>query len=89
MSPPDKPQKKPHHIVSDYGRISPDDVLTLLRERDRLAAADTRDAAARHLGDPPPGRSAWAEKQRQQKVADVRKDMIAHLRHLRHRDDQS
>jgi hypothetical protein len=44
--------------------FSPDDVLRKLMERDRLAAADTRTEAERHLGDPPPGRSALAQRTR-------------------------
>jgi hypothetical protein len=34
--------------------VSPDDVLKLIQERDRLAAADTRTEAEKWLGDPPP-----------------------------------
>jgi hypothetical protein len=44
--------------------VSPDDVLKLIQERDRLAAADTRTEAQRWLGDPPPGRSALAQRPR-------------------------
>jgi hypothetical protein len=43
-------------------RASPDDVLYRIQERDRLAAADTRTEAERWLGDPPPGRSALAQR---------------------------
>jgi hypothetical protein len=42
--------------------VSPDDVRILIIERDRLAAADTRSAAERWLGDPAPGRSALAQR---------------------------
>jgi hypothetical protein len=44
--------------------VSPDDVQVLIIERDRLAAADTRTEAERWLGDPPPGRSALAQRLR-------------------------
>jgi hypothetical protein len=44
--------------------VSPDDVQVLIIERDRLAAADTRTEAERWLGDPPPGRSALAQRDR-------------------------
>jgi hypothetical protein len=39
-------------------------VRSLEIERDRLAAADNRTAAERWLGDPPPGRSALAQRMR-------------------------
>jgi hypothetical protein len=42
--------------------ISPDDLLSQVRERDRLAAADTRIEAQKWLGDPPPHRSALAQR---------------------------
>jgi hypothetical protein len=41
-------------------RVSPDDAKML--ERDRLAATDTRTEAQRWLGDPPPWRSALAQR---------------------------
>jgi hypothetical protein len=44
--------------------VSPDDVRTLLTERDRQAALDTRTLAERWLGDPPPNRSALAQRTR-------------------------
>jgi hypothetical protein len=44
--------------------VSPDDVLKLIQERDRLAAADTRTEAEKWLGDPPPSRSALAQRNR-------------------------
>ena len=44
--------------------VSPDDVQALVIERDRLAALDDRTAAQRWLGDPPPGRSALAQRNR-------------------------
>ena len=42
--------------------ISPDDVVTRLRERDARLAADVRTEAERWLGDPPPERSALAQR---------------------------
>jgi hypothetical protein len=44
--------------------VSPDDVLKLIQERDQLAAADTRTDAEKWLGDPPPSRSALAQRDR-------------------------
>jgi hypothetical protein len=44
--------------------VSADDVRILIIERDRLAASDTRTAAERWLGDPPPHRSALAQRNR-------------------------
>jgi hypothetical protein len=44
--------------------ISPDDVLKLIQERDQGIASDTRTAAERWLGDPPPHRSALAQRDR-------------------------
>jgi hypothetical protein len=38
------------------------DVLKLIQERDRCIASDTRTAADRWLGDPPPHRSALAQR---------------------------
>jgi hypothetical protein len=49
----------PRHKVQN---VSPDDVRSLEIERDRLAALDNRTAAERWLGDPPPDRSALAQK---------------------------
>jgi hypothetical protein len=46
--------------------VSPDDVKSRMQERDRLAATDTRTEAQRWwLGDPPPHRSALAQRNRQ------------------------
>jgi hypothetical protein len=42
--------------------LSPHDIQLRMIERDRLAAADTRTEAERWLGDPPPGRSALAQR---------------------------
>jgi hypothetical protein len=53
---------KPTFLKVDERHISPDDVQVLLIERDRLAAADTRTDAERYLGDPPPHRSALAQR---------------------------
>jgi len=44
--------------------VSPDDVLKLIQERDEGIASDTRTAAERWLGDPPPSRSALAQRDR-------------------------
>jgi len=44
--------------------VSPDDVLKLIQERDQGIASDTRTAAERWLGDPPPSRSALAQRDR-------------------------
>jgi len=62
MSLPGMRQRPTFHIVSDYKRISPDDVKFKMMERDRLAALDDRDATARWLGDPPPHQSALARR---------------------------
>jgi hypothetical protein len=51
----------PKHKVQ---HVSPDDVRSLEIERDRLAAMDTRTEAQRWLGDPPPERSALAQRRR-------------------------
>jgi hypothetical protein len=51
----------PRHKVQN---VSPDDVRTLEIERDRLAALDNRTEAERWLGDPPPHRSALAQRAR-------------------------
>jgi hypothetical protein len=61
MSPRGTNQKIATHKVEPR-RVSPDDVKFLLTQRDRLAAADTRTEAQRWLGDPPPGRSALAQR---------------------------
>jgi len=45
-------------------RVSPDDVRWLEMERDRQAAMDTRTPCERLFGDPPPGRSALAQRDR-------------------------
>jgi hypothetical protein len=49
----------PRHKVQN---VSPDDVLKLIQARDQSIAADTRTAAERWLGDPPPHRSALAQR---------------------------
>jgi hypothetical protein len=62
MSLPGKRQRPTFHIVSDYKRISPDDALRLIQDREARERADTRTEAQRWLGDPPPGRSALAQR---------------------------
>jgi hypothetical protein len=44
--------------------VSPDDVQFLLNQRDAMAERDTRTAAQIWLGDPPPHRSALAQRTR-------------------------
>jgi hypothetical protein len=54
-------------IIASSGfneRISPDDILARLMDKDQREAADNRTAAERWLGDPPPGRSALAQRMR-------------------------
>jgi hypothetical protein len=62
FSRPCRPQKQNVHRVSDYQRVSPDDVLHLIQDRDARERADTRTDAQRWLGDPPPDRSALAQR---------------------------
>jgi len=50
--------------IQPRGAVSPDDIRRRLMERDRQEAADTRTAAQRWLGDPPPDRSALAQRRR-------------------------
>jgi hypothetical protein len=66
MSPRGFKQKPTLHIAGTPGRkpVSPDDVLHLLKERDQQAALDTRSACERLFGDPPPHRSALAQRDR-------------------------
>jgi|SoiMethySBSTD1v2_1073268.scaffolds.fasta_scaffold09658_13 hypothetical protein len=45
-------------------RVSPDDIMSRLIERDAREQADSRSMAARWLGDPPPERSALAQRDR-------------------------
>jgi hypothetical protein len=54
-------QHKTHEVLNPRN-VSPDDIKAKLLLRDQLAAQDTRDAAARWLGDPPPHRSALAQR---------------------------
>jgi hypothetical protein len=61
MSPRGSRQKQTIFKVGPV-RISPDDVKFKMLERDRLAALDDRDEAARWLGDPPKHRSALAQR---------------------------
>jgi hypothetical protein len=48
--------------IQPRGAVSPDDIRHRLMERDRQEAADTRTAAQRWLGDPPPHQSALARR---------------------------
>jgi hypothetical protein len=52
----------PRHKVQHA--VSPDDVRFLLNERDAMAERDTRTPAQVWLGDPPPSRSALAQRTR-------------------------
>ena len=45
-------------------RVSPDDIMSRLVERDAREQADSRSVAERWLGDPPPERSALAQQDR-------------------------
>jgi hypothetical protein len=60
MSPRGHHQKETLHKVERP--VSPDDVRVLIIERDPLAAMDTRTEAEKWLGDPPPNRSALAQR---------------------------
>jgi hypothetical protein len=62
MSPRGTQQKQTLTKIAPRGNASPDDVLSRIQERDRLAAADTRTEAEKWLGDPPPHRSALAQR---------------------------
>jgi hypothetical protein len=53
-----------YKIMSRPLSVSPDDIRTKLRLRDQLRAMDTRTDAQRWLGDPPPHRSALAQRDR-------------------------
>jgi hypothetical protein len=48
-------------------RVSFDDVVHRLIDRDAREQTDTRTAVQRWLGDPPPGRSALAQRDRRKK----------------------
>jgi ferric-dicitrate binding protein FerR (iron transport regulator) len=67
-------------MTRDKKRISPDDVRWLELARDERAAKDTRSEAQRWLGDPPPNRSALAQRLRQSEVARASAELIGHLR---------
>jgi hypothetical protein len=56
-------QQKIHEVLNPRN-VSPDDFKARLLLRDQQQAMDTRDAAARWLGDPPPHRSALAQRNR-------------------------
>jgi hypothetical protein len=51
-----------YKVIGKIRNISPDDIKARLLLRDQQQAMDTRDAAARWLGDPPPHRSALAQR---------------------------
>jgi hypothetical protein len=54
MSPRGTQQRPTLTKIAPRGNVSPDDVLSRIQERDRLAATDTRTEAERWLGDPRP-----------------------------------
>ena len=56
-------QQKIHEVLNPR-KVSPDDIKARLLLRDQLAAQDTRTEAQRWLGDPPPYRSALAQRNR-------------------------
>jgi hypothetical protein len=62
MSPRGTKQKQSFTKVAPS--VSPDDVSKLIQERDQGIASDTRTAAERWLGDPPPHGSALAQRDR-------------------------
>jgi hypothetical protein len=62
MGKPGQRQRPSLHRVGFNERISPDDILARLMDKDQREAADNRTAAERWLGDPPPHRSALAQK---------------------------
>jgi hypothetical protein len=62
MSKPGQRQRTTFTKIEARAPISPDDLKFKMLERDRLAAADTRTDEQRWLGDPPPHRSALAQK---------------------------
>jgi hypothetical protein len=61
MSPRGSRQKQTLHKVEPR-RVSPDDVKFRMMEVERQKALDTRTEAERWLGDPPPERSALAQR---------------------------
>jgi hypothetical protein len=62
MSPRGSKQRETVHRVEMPRAISPDDLLARLNEVSARNAADTRTEAQRWLGDPPPHRSALAQR---------------------------
>jgi hypothetical protein len=54
-------QHKTHEVLNPRN-VSPDDIKARLLLRDQLQAQDTRTEAQRWLGDPPPHRSALAQR---------------------------
>jgi hypothetical protein len=71
MSKPGQRQRPSLHRVGFNERISPDDILARLIDKDQREAADNRTAAERWLGDPPADRSALAERRRTQSANSV------------------
>jgi len=65
MSPPGYRQK-PTFTKIEPRYVSPDDVKARLLEAQARQRADTRTEAQRWLNDPPPGRSALAQRQKPQ-----------------------
>jgi hypothetical protein len=56
MGKPGQRQRPSLHRVGFNERISPDDILARLMDKDQREAADNRTEAQRHLNDPPPGK---------------------------------
>jgi len=57
-------QRPTSHVVMRDHRVSPDDVKARINEARERERADTRTAAQVWLGDPPPDRSALAQRVR-------------------------
>jgi hypothetical protein len=49
-------------IAANRWRVTPQDVARRFAERDQRIAADSRTEAQKYLGDPPPHRSALAQR---------------------------
>jgi hypothetical protein len=49
-------------IAANRWRVTPQDVARRFAERDQRIAADSRTEAQKYLGDPPPWRSALAQR---------------------------
>jgi len=65
MSPPGTRQK-PTYTKIESRNVSPDDVRMRFMEAAARERADTRTDAQKWLNDPPPGRSALAQRQKLQ-----------------------